>query len=188
MPVLHRREAKRFILPGVLFIPDPDEGSLQQVHHRGAGPQGDRLASAGGDCHVTVWDVASAKPTPLLCNDRSAVLAVACTHLPDGRTLAVTGSWDATDGWRVACALLTVAIAAPLFQAWRDASGHAAGQRSLSDRIPYIAAHNHAWTNIVLWCAACVFVGITVGTREARTDSAAPASTPHSSCSPSVWT
>ncbi|QXQ04822.1 DUF4153 domain-containing protein [Sphingosinicellaceae bacterium] len=77
-----------------------------------------------------------------------------------------TGSWDATDGWRVACALLTVAIAAPLFQAWRDASGHAAGQRSLSDRIPYIAAHNHAWTNVVLWCAACVFVGITWGLAE----------------------
>ena len=70
-----------------------------------------------------------------------------------------TGSWDAGDGWRLGCALLTVAIAAPLFQAWRGALGSATG-RALGDCIPYVAAHNHAWTNVVLWCAACAFVGI----------------------------
>ena len=49
----------------------------QPVNSVAFSPQGDRLASAGGDCQVTLWDLASANPTPLLCNDRGAVLAVA---------------------------------------------------------------------------------------------------------------
>lgn len=51
------------------------------------------------------------------------------------------------DVWRLVCAFLTVSIAAPLFQAWR-------GARSGWEGIPYAAAHNHAWTDTVLWFSA----------------------------------
>ncbi|TRW17462.1 DUF4153 domain-containing protein [Glacieibacterium frigidum] len=64
-----------------------------------------------------------------------------------------SSGWDAGEGWRLTCALLTVAIAAPLFQAWRDAGA--------ARTIPYVAAHDRAWTNVVLWFAAMVFTGIT---------------------------
>lgn len=55
------------------------------------------------------------------------------------------------DGWHLVAALLSVAIAAPLFQTMRDA-----GARSL----PYGPVHAHAWANVVLWCAAWAFVFI----------------------------
>lgn len=58
--------------------------------------------------------------------------------------------WDGGESWRVTCALLTVAIAAPLFQAWRAGGG----------RIAYVDAHNRAWTNVLLWFASLAFTGI----------------------------
>ena len=61
------------------------------------------------------------------------------------------GDWDASDGWRIACAALAVAIAAPLFQVVQRE-----GRRAL----PYPAVHDHAWTNVILWFAAWLFVGI----------------------------
>ena len=66
-----------------------------------------------------------------------------------------SGSLDrssADDGWRVVAGLLSLAIAAPLFQTFRDQ-----GDRSL----PYGPVHAHAWVNIVLWCVAWAFVAIT---------------------------
>lgn len=63
-----------------------------------------------------------------------------------------SNGWGTGEAWRLTCALLTVAIAAPLFQAWRDAGA--------SRTIPYAAAHDRAWTNVVLWFAAVVFTGI----------------------------
>lgn len=57
--------------------------------------------------------------------------------------------WSAGDEWRVFAALLVVAIAAPLFQSVRDAGRW---------RLDYAPIHAHAWTNIVLWCAAWAFV------------------------------
>lgn len=59
--------------------------------------------------------------------------------------------WSVGEGWRMISLLLAVAIAAPLFQAARDE-----GRR----RFPYESVHDHAWTNVVLWCACLVFVGI----------------------------
>jgi hypothetical protein len=51
--------------------------------------------------------------------------------------------------WHLVCALLAVAIAAPLFQVARDEEAW---------RFPYRAVHGHAWTNVVLWFAAWLFV------------------------------
>ena len=53
-----------------------------------------------------------------------------------------------TEPWHLICALLAVAIAAPLFQAARDEEKW---------RFPYRAVHGHAWTNVLLWCAGCAF-------------------------------
>jgi hypothetical protein len=53
------------------------------------------------------------------------------------------------DVLRFLASLLSVAIAAPLFQTMRDE-----GVR----RLPYVAVHAHSWTNVVLWCAAWAFV------------------------------
>lgn len=61
------------------------------------------------------------------------------------------GGWSASEGWRTMSLLLAVAIAAPLFQAARDEGAW---------RTPYPAVHDHAWTNVVLWCASWLFVGI----------------------------
>lgn len=60
-------------------------------------------------------------------------------------------NWSAGEGWRAVCIALAVGIAAPLFQAARDEGGR---------RFPYVAVHGHAWTNVVIWCAGMVFVGI----------------------------
>jgi hypothetical protein len=63
------------------------------------------------------------------------------------------GGWGADEGWQFAAALAAVAIAVPLFQAARDE-----GRLRL---VPG-AVHAHAWTNIILWGAACAFVGATM--------------------------
>lgn len=67
------------------------------------------------------------------------------------------GSGD-EEPWRIVCALLSVAIAAPLFQAWRDARN---GRSETRFAIPYRDAHQNAWTNVVLWFAAWTFVAVT---------------------------
>lgn len=64
-----------------------------------------------------------------------------------------SGDFRSWEPWRLVSALLTVAIAAPLFQAWRDG-----GERRW--HIPYVAAHDRAWTNVCLWFACWAFVGI----------------------------
>lgn len=61
------------------------------------------------------------------------------------------GDWGSGDGWRFASLFLSLAIAAPLFQAARDVR---------AVRFPYPLAYDHAWVNVVLWCACWAFVGI----------------------------
>lgn len=86
----------------------------------------------------TVWSVAFA----LGCG------AVAgCVMWWSGPTSDTSEFWD----WRTACLFLSVAIAAPLFQAARDA-----GRR----RFDYVEVHGHVWTNVVLWGASCAFTGV----------------------------
>lgn len=65
-----------------------------------------------------------------------------------------SGDFNSWEPWRLVSALLTVAIAAPLFQAWRDSGG-------AGTHIAYAAAHDRAWTNVCLWFATWAFVGIT---------------------------
>lgn len=64
-----------------------------------------------------------------------------------------TSGWGDTEGWRVFSLALAIGIAAPLFQAGRES-----GFRPIS----YPAAHDHAWTNAVLWCLSWAFVGVTM--------------------------
>lgn len=65
-----------------------------------------------------------------------------------------SGDFRSWEPWRLVSALLAVAIAAPLFQAWRDG-----GERRW--HIPYVATHDRAWTNVCLWFASWGFVGVT---------------------------
>lgn len=64
-----------------------------------------------------------------------------------------TSGWGDTEGWRVFSLALAIGIAAPLFQAGRES-----GFRPIA----YPAAHDHAWTNAVLWCLGWAFVGVTM--------------------------
>ena len=84
---------------------------------------------------------------------RSAIFALGC-----GAVAALilyfngaTSGWSATEGWRLVCLALAIGIAAPLFQAGREG-----GFRPIS----YPRAHDHAWTNAVLWCLSWAFVGV----------------------------
>ncbi|MBO9723223.1 MAG: DUF4153 domain-containing protein [Novosphingobium sp.] len=92
--------------------------------------------------------------------------SAACAAI-GGAIVALTIYWNGPFGtrhseepWRIVCAVLAIAIAAPLFQAWRDAHPAEEAQRAGKFAIPYPEAHSHAWTNVVLWCAAWVFVGV----------------------------
>ncbi len=86
---------------------------------------------------------------------RSALVAVGC-----GVVAALilyfngtTSGWSATEGWRLFSLALAIGIAAPLFQAGREA-----GFRPLN----YALVHDFAWTNVVIWCLAWAFVGIVI--------------------------
>lgn len=63
----------------------------------------------------------------------------------------VPDQWDDASRWRLVSAGLAIAIAAPLFQVARDQGAW---------RLPYSEVHRHTWTNVVIWCAAWLFVGI----------------------------
>ncbi|NYT39412.1 DUF4153 domain-containing protein [Sphingomonas sp. R-74633] len=61
------------------------------------------------------------------------------------------GGWSSSELWRIMSLVLALAIAAPLFQAARDA---------WTLRPSYIGVHDHVWSNVVLWCASWLFVAI----------------------------
>ncbi len=65
--------------------------------------------------------------------------------------------WGNWEGWRLACAALTVAIATPLFQAWGD--GGMPRPPRLA-QLSYPNLHDRAWMNVVLWSACWLFTGI----------------------------
>lgn len=80
----------------------------------------------------------------------SAIFAIVA-GLVVASVLYWSGNFTSWEPWRLVSALLTVAIAAPLFQGWRDG-----GMRQW--HIPYVETHNRAWTNVCLWFAAWAFV------------------------------
>lgn len=65
--------------------------------------------------------------------------------------------WYAANGWRLLCAAIAVAIAAPLFQSWRERSEGAFDWRTA---FPYGSVHDRSWTTVVLWFLAWAFAGI----------------------------
>lgn len=82
----------------------------------------------------------------------AAVLVGGTVYLnggPDG--------WSDGEGWRLVCAILTVVIAAPLFQGWCDA-GQPRPPRLSS--LAYPQVHDRAWMNVLLWFACWAFAGI----------------------------
>ncbi|WP_233503503.1 DUF4153 domain-containing protein [Sphingomonas psychrotolerans] len=84
----------------------------------------------------------------------ASILFSAATALIGALIVGWSGSpedWSVGEGWRMVSLLLAVAIAAPLFQAARDEGAR---------RFPYPVVHDHAWTNVVLFGACWVFVGI----------------------------
>ncbi|GGE07088.1 hypothetical protein GCM10011529_11840 [Polymorphobacter glacialis] len=74
---------------------------------------------------------------------------------------------DDVSVWRLVCAALAIAIATPLFQAWREAqtgldrNAQPEPPAHFHWHIPYPAAHNRARTNLVLWFTSFAFLGIT---------------------------
>jgi Domain of unknown function (DUF4153) len=65
--------------------------------------------------------------------------------------------WSNSEGWRLACAALAVAIAAPLFQAW---GGAGMPRPPRLAQLAYPDLHDRAWMNVVLWFACWLFTGI----------------------------
>jgi Domain of unknown function (DUF4153) len=65
--------------------------------------------------------------------------------------------WNHWESWRIACAAITVVIAAPLFQAWGDAG---MPRQPRLAQLSYPALHDRAWMNVVLWFACWLFTGI----------------------------
>ncbi|MCB2014446.1 MAG: DUF4153 domain-containing protein [Sphingobium sp.] len=82
----------------------------------------------------------------------SAIFAI-IAGLVVASVLYWSGDFTSWEPWRLVSALLTIAIAAPLFQGWRDG-----GSRKW--HIPYVETHNRAWTNVCLWFATWAFVGL----------------------------
>ena len=77
----------------------------------------------------------------------SPVFALACGLVAGGLVY-----WnDGPQGWRFASLIFAIGVAAPLFQVARDEGRWHLAQRPL---------HAHAWSNLVLWCAAWVFTAI----------------------------
>ena len=85
------------------------------------------------------------------CIRGSAIFAIVA-GLVVASVLYWSSDFKSWEPWRLVSALLTIAIAAPLFQGWRDG-----GSRKW--HIPYVETHNRAWTNVCLWFATWAFVG-----------------------------
>jgi Domain of unknown function (DUF4153) len=83
--------------------------------------------------------------------------AVIALIVQNNRGYSVNGS---PFEWPFWSGLLAVAVAAPLFQTWRDAAV------SLRDwrwwQLPYERLHRHAWTDAVIGAAGGAFVGISM--------------------------
>jgi hypothetical protein len=91
---------------------------------------------------------------------RLAAAFAAFAALLVGTTVYLNGGFselDRGEGWTLLCAVLTVVIAAPLFQGWCDA-GQPKPPRLSS--LAYPRVHDRAWMNTLLWFACWLFAGI----------------------------
>ena len=106
--------------------------------------------------HKLGWSVAFAL---------TGALVIAAIRWSSWTTRHVGYDADTGAAWQFGCAVLAVAIAAPLFQTARDvagAGGGGTGGRGLVARFPYPDVHAHAWTNVVLFMASWAFAGLAV--------------------------
>ncbi|RZF63676.1 DUF4153 domain-containing protein [Sphingomonas populi] len=90
--------------------------------------------------------------------ERGAVIRAVAFAAATGTILGLVTWWNipagrgsSSDVWPIVSALLAIAIAVPVFQTW---------QRDGTPRLPYPVVHRHAWTGIVRWFAAWVFVAV----------------------------
>jgi hypothetical protein len=102
---------------------------------------------------ATAFVVERGRIIPSLIFASSAALIMGFTAYWNGGP----DSWSNWEGWRLACAALTVAIAAPLFQAWGDAGMPRPPRLA---QLAYPDLHDRAWMNVVLWFACWLFTGI----------------------------
>jgi hypothetical protein len=102
---------------------------------------------------ATAFVVERGRIIPSLIFASSAALIMGFTAYWNGGS----EGWSNWEGWRLACAAMTVAIAAPLFQAWGDAGMPRPPRLA---QLAYPDLHDRAWMNVVLWFACWLFTGI----------------------------
>ncbi|HEY5723440.1 MAG TPA: DUF4153 domain-containing protein [Allosphingosinicella sp.] len=115
------------------------------------GPETEDPLRLGAAASVAVGSAAFAFSLERLRWSWSAVFALAAGLVVGFVTFwnGSPGGWGPGEGWRFAASFLSVALAVPLFQAYRDS-----GSRRLDPR----TVHEHVWTNVILWCLAWAFV------------------------------
>jgi hypothetical protein len=95
--------------------------------------------------------------------ERGRAISSAIFALIAGAIMGFVVYWNTTpdggkdgghgEAWQVFCAAVTIALAVPLFMAWRASSD----KRSIS----YVLAHDRAWISTMLWFASAAFTGLT---------------------------
>ncbi|OYY78485.1 MAG: hypothetical protein B7Y43_06310 [Sphingomonas sp. 28-62-20] len=124
--------------------------AIQQLLGQGSAPPVDRVAVAIGIGTAAVGFGFVAEKVRL-------GWAIAFT-IVIGLAAGLIVYWQGTPGgspdfwnWRLTSLFLAIAIAAPIFQTARDEGRW---------HFPYADLHGHAWTNVVLWFAGWIFVGV----------------------------
>lgn len=124
--------------------------AIQQLLGQGSAPPVDRVAVAIGIGTAAIGFGFVAEKVRL-------GWAIAFT-IVIGLAAGLIVYWQGTPGgspdfwnWRLTSLFLAIAIAAPIFQTARDEGRW---------HFPYADLHGHAWTNVVLWFAGWIFVGV----------------------------
>ncbi len=98
--------------------------------------------------------------------DRSRIkegaIFAAIAGLITGSTYYWNGAGDGMLDWellRIACAAASVAIAAPLFQAWVAAG---LPRKQPLGKLAYAAVHDRVWMNVILWFFCWAFAGLVI--------------------------
>lgn len=102
----------------------------------------------------------------------AVLYAMLVTRADERRSMAFAAGWGAVaglvtwfsgpgsesggEGWRMLCAGLSTAIAAPFYQVWR-------AERARLTALSYPALHDAAWTNVLTLALSFVFAVISIG-------------------------